>query len=54
MYGSDSEQNMLQIQAGNTTVIRDDYREERIAFFNTQPEQFNLKKRGLVEEEMMM
>jgi hypothetical protein len=45
---------MLQIQSGNVTLIRDNYREEKIAFFNTEPDQFNLKKRGLVEEEMLM
>lgn len=52
-YGSS--QNSLQIQAGNTTVIRDNYREEQIAFFNSQPQAFNLRKRGLtVEDELMM
>jgi hypothetical protein len=40
---------MLKIQAGNTTVIRDDYREEKIAYFNEQPQQFNLKRSGLAK-----
>lgn len=39
--------NMLQLQFGATQVIQDDYREEQIAFFNSEPEQFNLKRRGV-------
>lgn len=54
VYGSSSEQNMLLLQANNVTLIRDNYREEQIAFFNSEPDQFNLKKRGLVEEEQLM
>lgn len=45
---------MLQIQAGNITVIKDDYREEQMAFFNSQPEQFNLRKRGFLEDEGLL
>lgn len=38
---------MITLQANNYTIIRDDYREERIAFFNEEPQQFNLKRDGM-------
>lgn len=44
-YGyNNGQKNMLQIQYNNNTLIQDNYREERIAFFNRNPEQFNLKR----------
>lgn len=42
--------NMLRLQFGGIEVIQDTYREEGIAYFNSEPDEFNLKRRGGIED----
>lgn len=49
-YGGDGERNMLRLAGGNMTVFPDTYRQQ-MEYFSTQPEAFNLRKKGLESEE---
>jgi hypothetical protein len=44
-YGySSGSKNLLDFSTGNISVITDDYREQQIAFFSSNPTQFNLRR----------
>jgi hypothetical protein len=42
--GKGNDANLLRLQYGSMDVIQDTYREEAIAYRNSEPEQFNLKR----------